>query len=107
MHLFQIVKSPQEAHDVITHFYKNFHSMRFVGDSLVIRLQKKLHAREIQHINRSFKDIILRGKVEASGALAQESEETELVHLPRLIFSFNHKSYGRLKQMIDRINDLP
>ncbi|MBI4372206.1 MAG: TIGR00730 family Rossman fold protein [Candidatus Omnitrophica bacterium] len=104
MSLFQMVQSPREAHDVITRFYKHYHSMRFVGDLLVIRLEKMLQARDLQKINRSFKDIILKGKIEPSGALSQELSETDLIRLPRLVFAFNHKSYGRLKQMIDAIN---
>ena len=104
MNLFQIAKSPEEARDVIVQFYKNYHSMRFVGDSLVIRLHRELSAKVLKKLNLSFKDIVSKGTIDSSGALSAESTEPELAHMPRLAFSFNHKSYGRLKQMIDQIN---
>ncbi len=106
MNLFQIVKTPQEARDVIVQFYKNYHSMRFVGDCLVIRLHNELSSKNLKKLNLSFKDIVLKGTIDSSSALTAESGEPELAHMPRLVFSFNHKSYGRLKQMIDQINSM-
>ena len=104
--LFQIVKSAQEAHDVIVHFYSNYHSMRFAGDYLVIRLQKELRSADLKQLNIGFKDIVLKGKIESSNALPAEAGEENLTHLPRLVFRFDRKSYGRLKQMIDVINTM-
>lgn len=104
MSLFQIVKSAQEACKVILDFYKNYHSMRFVGGNLVIRLQKKPSLKLVNELNRNFKDIIVKGKIQLSKPLAVEATEPETSHLPRLVMSFDRKSYGRLKQMIDVIN---
>ncbi len=104
MNLFQVAKSVQEAHDIVVNFYRNYHSMRFVGDHLVIRLIKKLGSDDLKKINRRFRDIVRKGKIKASGSLAAESSEPELAHLPRLVFHYDRRSYGRLKQMIDFIN---
>ena len=105
MNLFQVAGSAQEAHDLIANFYRNYHSMRFVGDHLVIRLKEKPSSKTLEKINRSFKDIVLKGKIEISGPLAAESSEPELARLPRLVFHYDRRSYGRLKQMIDFINE--
>ncbi len=104
--LLQLAKSPKEAHDIIFNFYRNYHSMRFVGEYLVIRLQKELGPKDLARLNRSFKDIVQKGKIESSSALSAENTEPNLISLPRIIFSFNRKSYGRLKQMIDMINTM-
>ena len=104
MNLFQIAKNPKEARDIIIHFYRVFHSMRFVGDYLVLRLQKELQQTDFKRLNADFKDITLKGKIEPTSALSAEASEPNLAHLPRLMFRFDRKSYGRLKQMIDRIN---
>jgi hypothetical protein len=39
-----------------------------------------------------------------SDALAEERDEPELARLPRLVFEFNRRSFGRLRQLIDLIN---
>jgi len=106
MNLFQIVRSPVEARDLILNFYRNYHSMRFVGERLAIRLRKKLSRTDLAALSRDFKDIIVKGKAELSGPLSAESGEPELSALPRLIFDFDKRNYGRLKQMIDLINHM-
>ena len=40
IHLYKITDSAEEAVKEITHFYRNFHSMRYVKEQLVIRLHK-------------------------------------------------------------------
>lgn len=106
LHLFDIVRDAKTARDKIVHFYENFHSMRFVGDYLVLRLKRELTPKELKHVNLEFKDILTRGKIEPSHPLAAEESETEIAELPRLICYFNRRSYGRLKQMVDSINDM-
>ena len=105
MNLFQIAKNPQQACEIILDFYKIYHSMRFVGENLVIRLQKKLSPKAVEELNLDFKDIIVKGKIQPSKTLAAEATEPEISHLPRLVMKFDRRSYGRLKQMIDVIND--
>ncbi len=106
LHLFDIVKDAKTAREKIVHFYKNFHSMRFAGDYLVLRLKRELTVKELGLINAKFKDILTKGKIEPSIPLAGEESETQIAELPRLICYFDRRSYGRLKQMIDLINDM-
>ena len=44
--------------------------------------------------------------IEQTGALPHEASEPELAELPRLVMHFNRRSQGRLRQLINRINDL-
>jgi hypothetical protein len=39
--------------------------------------------------------------------LPVEQDETALAHLPRLVFSFNRRDHGRLRMLINFLNDLP
>jgi hypothetical protein len=41
------------------------------------------------------------------GALPVESDEPTLSALPRLIFAFNRRDHGKLRMLIDYLNDPP
>ena len=40
--LFKLCHTVQDAIDEILQFYKNYHSVRWVGDTLVIRMTQRL-----------------------------------------------------------------
>ena len=104
--LYKIVRSPEKAVEEINMFYSTFHSFRQVGDKRVIRLEKELSAAAIEQLNDQFSDIVTTGKIEPTYALPEEANEPELLNKPRIVFTYDHKSAGRLKQMIDQINKL-
>jgi hypothetical protein len=102
--LFQLVRDVDEAVRLIEDFYKVYHSIRYVGDLTVIRLNRKLSAKSLSSLNREFKDIIVEGEIRASAPLREEVQKEECLELPRLVFSFNRRNYGRLIQLIRAIN---
>lgn len=103
-HLFTVSHSPKEALDHIDEFYKNYHSMRFVKDNLVIRMKKPLSAKVVKAMNADFPELTRKGKIVASDALPDESNEPELLSYPRLVFPFERNDYGALRRLIDFIN---
>lgn len=104
-HLYRVTDSLEEAREEINHFYKNFHSYRFVKDDLVIRMQRAIPEPDIQKLNEEFKDIIFNGKIRNSEAFTDEANEPEILTLPRISFPFNRRAFGRFRQLINRIND--
>jgi uncharacterized protein (TIGR00730 family) len=106
LHLYQITESAEEAVRVITRFYRNYQSMRFVKDLLVIRLRHAPSASSIEALNEDFRDIVEAGKIQAAEALPEEQDETASLPLPRLGFQFNRRDYARLRQLIDVLNKL-
>ncbi|MGL4422860.1 MAG: LOG family protein, partial [Gemmataceae bacterium] len=88
----------------VTRFYRVYHSMRYVRGDLVIRMQQKLTDDELGAIRTDFADIVSSGTYEQVGALPQEANEPALMDLPRLKFRFDRHNSGRLRQLIDRIN---
>ena len=104
VNLYHITDDPEHAVKFITRFYRNYHSMRFVKDRLVIRLQHKPSATAIEGLNEDFADIITGGRIECIEATPEEREDNQFLHLPRLGFEFNKRDYGRLRQMIDVLN---
>ncbi|MCS6977787.1 MAG: LOG family protein [Gemmatales bacterium] len=102
--LFKITTSLDEAVEEILGFYRNYHSMRYVGERLVLRLQKPLPDEALARIQREFADILAGGTFEQTGPLPAEANESHLAHLARLRFRFDRKSLGRLRQLIDFVN---
>jgi len=37
--------------------------------------------------------------------LEAEMDDADIIHLPRLVIDFNRKNFGRLRSLIDAIND--
>jgi hypothetical protein len=71
---------------------------------LVLRLREPLGESCLEAVNSQFADMLAGGRFTLSGPLDPEQDEPELAHLPRLVFRFNHQSFGRLRQLIDAIN---
>ncbi len=106
LNLYQITNRPEQAVRWITRFYRNYHSSRFVGDRLVIRLQHQPAPTALAALNEDFADIIAGEPVQVISPTAEEREDEDCVELPRIAFGFDRKSYGRLREMIDRLNGL-
>ena len=105
--LFRIVRSEVAAVEEIEAFYRNYHSIRFVNDRLVVRLQYPLQPDHLAQMNDEFRDLLVKGEFESSQALPEESDELDLAMLPRLTFHYNRKDAGRFRQLIDWLNSLP
>ncbi len=103
--LYKIASSPDEAVQEVLRFYRIYHSMRYVGDDLVFRLLQPLTVEKLERLRTEFADIVVRGTIEQVAALPAEASDTHILHLPRLRFLFDRKNMGRLRQMIDRINE--
>ncbi|HKW85925.1 MAG TPA: TIGR00730 family Rossman fold protein [Nitrospiraceae bacterium] len=102
--LFKILDSAEAAVEEIETFYRNYHSLRFVDRQLAMRIKHQLSADQLAMINQEFSDLLVEGPFEQRGPLPEELDEPALKDLPRLVFLFNRRSAGRLRQLIDRIN---
>ncbi|MBM4381937.1 MAG: LOG family protein [Deltaproteobacteria bacterium] len=102
--LFRVTDSVDEAVAEVTRFYRNYHSSRYVGDRLVLRVQEAPSGDALAALSREFADLLVGGAIEASGALPEEG--TDAVGLARLVLRFDRKSTGRLRRLIDRVNEI-
>jgi hypothetical protein len=105
--LYKVTDSVETAVREITGFYRVYHSSRFVRDRLVLRLKHALPSELIDAVAREFVDIIPDREIVQRQAFSVERNEPEIRHLPRLAFRFDRTHYGRLRQLIDRINEAP
>ena len=104
--LFKITSSIDDAIDEIRNFYRRFHSIRYVGRLLVIRLKTSIALEQVAGLHQAFGDLLSEGTFELRGALPEELDEPDLRDLPRLAFISNRQSASRLRQLIDHLNRL-
>lgn len=103
--LFKVTDCIDEAVEEIVSFYKRFHSYRYVGDQLVIRLNEPVSDDCVASLNKDFSDIVKSGKIVQRGALPEEANEEDLKDLPRIVLRHCRRDFGRLRMLIDAIND--
>ncbi len=103
--LYQITDDTDQAVKWITRFYRNYHSSRFVKDLFVIRLKHAPTSTALEALNEDFEDVITGPKIEVIEPTFDEREDNDCLELPRIAFGFDRKSYGRLRQLIDRLNN--
>ena len=105
-HLFKVTDSVDEAVEEILHFYSNFHSYRFIRDTIVIRMHHPLSETDLETLNADYRDLLLKGDFHCCEMLPEEANETHLVGMPRLSFQVKRGRAGRLRQLIDFINEV-
>ena len=106
MDLFHVTDRAEDAVETILGFYRRYHSSRFVGDLLVLRLKSPLTAETLSEINCTFADILIRGLFEqVDGPL--DGEDGACPDKARLVLAFDRRSAGRLRLLIQMINDAP
>ena len=104
--LFEWTCSVETAVERIRHFYRRYHSSRYVHGRLVLRLTSPLSAENIRELGDRFHDILVPGgEIAASEALEDEMDDADLVNLPRLVVDFNRRDFGGLKSLIGAVND--
>ncbi|MFO0752087.1 MAG: TIGR00730 family Rossman fold protein [Thermodesulfovibrionales bacterium] len=104
--LFRRVETVDDAVAEISRFYRRYHSQRYVDKKLVLRLTSPLDIPFLRELSERFADILLPGsEIILSGPLPAEEDEPEYALLPRLVLDFNRKDFGRLRALIDALND--
>jgi uncharacterized protein (TIGR00730 family) len=102
--LYRVTDSAEDAVAEVLDFYRVYHSMRYVGKDLIFRLQHPLSEAMLERIRKEFGDILRSGTYEPIEALPEEANDLHLAGLPRLRFHFDRRNLGRLRRLIDTIN---
>ncbi|MGD2100601.1 MAG: TIGR00730 family Rossman fold protein [Acidimicrobiia bacterium] len=104
--LFFPTTSVDEACEHILTFYSNYHSERFTSGKLIIRLRRAPDDDELAQINEEFADIVVEGHIERTEANQAEIDDDDALDMERLTFYFDRRQFGRLRQLVDRLNVL-
>ena len=102
--LFTITSDVDEAVSVLCDFYRRYHSMRYTGGHLVLRLTEELPDDFVAMLDSQYSDLVSEGHIERCGPSEAEVADDDVPYLPRLRFRFVDRHFARLHSMIRAIN---
>ena len=105
--LFLVTDDVEVAAAEIERFWRSYHSIRWVGDRLVMRLRHRPTDEELAQLNEDFGDLLTGGAIERSEPLPPEVSDQDNLELARLVMRYDARKAGRLRALIDAVNDLP
>ena len=98
--------SVEAAAQEITGFWRNYDSLRWVGDRVVIRLRAEPTDAEVDALNERFGALLLSGRIERSEPLRAEADDEARARLPRLVLRLDQFKVGSLYLLIRAVNEL-
>ncbi len=104
--LYFHTSDPAAAAEYLCEFYSCYHSMRFVGKRLIIRLNRALSDGALQTLNQEYAGILRGGEIEPADVSQTELRDGDHVELPRVALLFDNRSFARLISLVQRINEL-
>jgi uncharacterized protein (TIGR00730 family) len=104
--LFHLTSDPADAVEHLVSFYRTYHSMRYVGGRLVLRLQHEISDADLERLNHAYADIVAVGEIERCGPAPAEVADDEHLLLPRLRFRFVNTRFARLHALVRDLNAL-
>lgn len=79
-----VTDSVEAARAEIAGFWRNYDSLRWVGDTLILRLRADPTDEEIADLNSRFSGMLSSGSIHRTAPRQPEVADDELLHLPRL-----------------------
>jgi uncharacterized protein (TIGR00730 family) len=105
-HFYKIADTVEDAAAEVLEFYRNYHSLRWVGETLVLRLERRPTDEEAAQLSEQFGDAMTGSIRVLDGPLPAERRSDDFPDLPRVALRFDRLSYARLRQLIDALNRL-
>ena len=102
--LYLHTNDPTAARNEIERFYSNFHSQRYVDGKLVLRMKQAPDEAQLAALNDEFADIVVSGRIETTPITEHEARDGDHPELDRVMFHFNRRDVGRVRQLVDRFN---
>jgi uncharacterized protein (TIGR00730 family) len=102
--LYYRCQEPMDAVDEIERFYRVYHSQRYIGKQLVLRLRSTPSDSLLSSLSAEFSDI-LEGPIRITKTSPEEVRDSDSPTLPRIAVPFDRQHFGRLRLLIDRLNE--
>jgi len=105
--LLLVTDDVQVAVDEICNFVRNYHSLRWVNEVLVLRMHHGPSDEELKELQEQFGSIATDGRICRTEPLPAEVRSEDNLDLDRIALRYNGFAAGRLRRLIDALNRLP
>jgi len=95
------------AAELVTGFYRRYHSIRWVGDRLVIRTREAITDDHLADLNTRFGHLCTTGRIERAEPFPPERSDDDVVDLPRLVLHFDVFQMAGLHPLVRAVNADP
>lgn len=102
---YVLTDSLSVAADHVQKFYGNYHSLRYDGGRLILRLRRALNERETRLLNEQFSARCAVGAMSPAGPTPAELADDDVVTLPRLAFEHTPQHAAHLHELIMALDD--
>ncbi|MEI7755832.1 MAG: TIGR00730 family Rossman fold protein [bacterium] len=102
--LYRVCDSIEDATSEIQGFYRNYHSVRYIGKHLIMRLNTEPSAHLINVLNDKFGSLCRTGGFEVVPPHSAEKTENDQLEKFRLRFDPNRSDAGGLRELINFLN---
>ena len=104
LNLYRCFQRTEDAVQEIENFYRVYHSQRFVGGTLILRLNLEPSDSVLKDLSDEFSDA-LTAPIDRAGPSQAEKRDDDVPDLPRIAIRFHRLHAGRLRLLIDRLNE--
>ncbi len=104
----QLIYHTDDVHKAVQHiekYYTNYHSFRYVGKYVLLRINNPISDMALERLNAEFSDVLHQSKIEQVFAWP-ENDDACYAHYPRLRMKLKHHRMNVLPLLIQRMNAL-
>ncbi|MEJ6488982.1 TIGR00730 family Rossman fold protein [Leucobacter sp. USCH14] len=101
-----VTDSPEAAIAEVTGFWRNYDSLRWQGDQLVLRLRAEPGDDELADLNERFAGLCEVGEIARTAPLPSEVADHDALDLPRIVLTPRRRAVGDLHRLIRSLNEL-
>jgi len=102
--LFCITDDVDRACEEVVGFYRNYHSIRWAGDLLVVRMQRGPDDAQLEELNDAFGDLVTEGRIERSDPTPAERSDGDAVDLDRIVMRYDKWRQSAIHRIVRHVN---
>jgi len=102
--LFMITDDVDAACAEIVGFYRNYDSIRWDGDRLIVRMQRGPDDAQLEELNATFADVLTQGRIERSGPTPAERSSGDALELDRVVLHLDKYRQSAIHRIIRHVN---
>jgi len=104
LELFLITDDVDEACEEVVGFYRNYDSIRWSGDRLIVRLRQGPTDEQLEALNDTHADLLTRGRIERSDPTPAERSGNDALDLDRIVMHYDKYKQSSIHRIIRDTN---